>query len=183
MVRPSELRSLLDATQRKIEALKPFPGAGSRPLREIVGESYVQQLGNLSDAEAVQYLKTVDDAKLGQAYLILSKQLSNSVLIEVCLDYLARPTFTPRLIGMQIGVLLYGTYHRRASQMLATIIQDAQEQVGIRNLAYSSLKQINADNTMMEDVRQWIQSEPSIQASSLVEINWDFVNSFLSVGA
>jgi hypothetical protein len=136
-------------------------------------------LDSLPANEAIQYLRTIDDSKIVQAYLVLSKRLDDPTLAETCVDFLGRKTFGHRLLGAsEIGVLLYGTHDVDASRALASMISDPLELVQLRVLAYNSLELINKGSSarLLETIDQ---VEPE-SAGGLDRINWSFVDSFLT---
>lgn len=169
----TQLKSLAAEVEQQLQS----SGASPVLLNELVDKSLLQSLAKLTDDEAVPYLKSANDSNLPQAYLILSKRLSDSALADICFDYLMRPTFIPRLLGAsEIGIYLQGTSDRKASQVLAMMIRNTQEDSGLRCLAYRSLQLINQGM-----IYEMLQSALDIhhRKKLLENIDWKFVDSFL----
>jgi hypothetical protein len=150
-------------------------------LGDVLGASYLKKLESLSDAQAIEYLKTVDEAELVGAYHVLSKRLSPGVLAEVCREYMTRKTFRTRFIGIGgIGIWLMGTGDAVLSDLLAKIARDPHEHPAIRWTAYQSLERINKGESsvykaLIEDPEFW--SRP--MSTWIDRIDWNFVDSFL----
>ena len=138
----------LAALRAKIDCLRRQIDEESLPrdviIREEMGEPYIRELENLSDTEAVRYLRSVEDSRVWEAYWILSKRLNPDVLKKICLDYMVRPGSRARLTGVSaIGTLLKKTRDEEVSRLLARIVRNPEESDDIRLLAQCSLELVN----------------------------------------
>lgn len=170
-----ELQELAAAVKKQLDDA----GAGSISLNELVGKPYAEWLAKLTDLEAIDYLKNVDDDRLLHAYLILLRRLNPSVLAEACLRLMARPeTWARRLGAGDIGVLLQGTCSEKGSQALALIIRNPGERDDVRLIAYSSLELINNKVTALECLRRSVNGTRTSD-NMLEKVDWGFVDSFI----
>ncbi len=117
-------------------------------IRQDIGEGYARQLDRMSDAEAVEHLRSVDESRVLGAYIILKERLDRPTLAGICLDYLSRPGHDYRLTGaLEIGSCLKQTANREVCRTLAHIVRNAQEASDIRLAAYTSLELIDWGKT------------------------------------
>lgn len=156
-----------------------------RRLSEVLDESFVQKLEALSDLQAIEYLKTVDEPELSGAYYFLSKKLAPAALAELCLGYMTRRTFEARVIGIGgTGIWLMGTRDERVSRALAQIARDPAEHAAIRWKAYQSLECINKGESTSYKI---VLDDPSFWdrpiETWLDKVDWSFVDSFLDEAA
>jgi hypothetical protein len=169
-----ELHAKLDSLRLQIANLI----SSKEKVRERIGSSRANDLDKLTDAEAIQYLKSVDDSALMDGYLYLSERLDPTVLVEICTQYMARPARNARLTGIaRIGTLLKGTSDNEVSRTLARIVRDTNEADDIRLVAHTSLVLINKDRLLDKDEF----GSPAMEAedSALPWVDWHFVDSFL----
>lgn len=176
------LELLGDSIRDQLQAANPTGSC----LQELVDESHAGMLSSLTGVEAVQYLKSTEDAELLKAYLVLAKKFMSipdtTVIAELCMECLSRPSqsaYWARLIcADSIGIWVEGTGNKEASQALASIIRDSNESDQIRIAAYSSLELINGKDTVAERLRRKIKTDDP-PSTALQEIDWSFVKYFL----
>jgi hypothetical protein len=183
-----ELKAIALIQRQKVDAqTKRIVSIVGRPmsLAEIVGESYVQDLATMTEAEVVHHLRTASGEKLFHAYLILSTRpddvlrVNNPILAEVCLRFMASSKVLERSTGAgEIGIWLAETKDKNASHALALMISNNEETDAVRYAAYHSLELINNRITMLDRVRKKMQVKDSL-ISMINEIDWNFVRSFL----
>jgi hypothetical protein len=181
--RLKQLRALADSLREKIGDTKSLPGK----LREKIGESFIRDLEKLTDTEAVQCLKSVDDSKVVETYLILSKRLSSDALAEICLEYMKRSKPNTRLTGAGgIGICLKRTNNKEASNALAQMIRNPEESDDIKLAAYSSLELINYNRPLeststidVDELFQLLENDIPSPSDAIRTIDWSFVDSFL----
>ena len=138
----------------------------------------MQTLLSLADDEAVEYLREVDESTIVEDYFVLSKRLGVDALTALCREFLGRRAFRARLLGItQLGTILQGSYNREVSIELARVVRNANEDDGIRECAYSSLKLINVGNT--SQLLEYLESSLELSSTTSQRIDWDFVDSFL----
>ncbi len=180
----TEIRTLLDTLINEAKDA----GGSQASLKEVIGEVYANELSKMTDAEAVQHLRSLDGLKLLPAYLFLSMRMFRrvvaegclkSMLAEVCLKYMASSILTDRMMGASdIGIWLEGTNDKKASRALALMVRNTEETDRDRLSAYSSLQLINNKASPMDCLRR--STRPTIEAYDLLEeIDWIFVDSFL----
>lgn len=176
----TELKVVLDSLRKQLDDID----ATQTSLNEIIGESYANRLSNMTKAEAVQHLRSVDDSTLFHTYLKLSnlflfRNWNHPVLAEICLRYMASMKSLDRMMGAgDIGIWLEGTHDKKASQALALMIRNTEETDEIRRSAYSSLQLINNKATPLECLRR--ETRPTSESGNMLqEVDWIFVDSFL----
>lgn len=173
--RLSQLRARLHFLEEQIRALET--ALPNDALRAQIGERYAQELDRLTDSEATEHLRSVDDSRVRGAYLILSERLHAAVLAEICLEYLTRPGREARLTGAYgIGSCLKRTGNRQACRALALIVRNPDEADDIRRAAYVSLELIDWGRTLP---RPGASAEGIETESELGGVDWSFVDSFL----
>jgi len=177
----TELRAIADSLRKQLEDA----GGPRVSLDELIGESYAKELAGMTEAEAVQHLRSLDGLKLRRAYLFFSRRADNSqwanhpMLAEVCLKYMASSDILERMTGAgDIGIWLEGSHDKQASQALALMIRNTEETDEIRRSAYSSLQLINNKASPLDCLRRNI-GVTNAQHGLLQEVDWMFVNSFL----
>ena len=146
-------------------------------IRQQIGEGYAQQIDRMSDAEAVEHLRSVDEARVQGAYTILSERLDRATLAGICLDYLSRPGHEYRLTGaLGIGSSLKRTANREVCCTLAHIVRNTQEASDIRLAAYGSLVVIDWGKTLP---LLGSASESNEAKGELEHVDWGLVDYFL----
>jgi len=165
----------LDNLKREIAEIKSLTTLDR--IRQQVGEDYAQQLDRMSDAEAVEHLRAVDESRVEGAYTILSERLDRTTLAGICLEYLSRPGHDYRLTGaLGIGPSLKRTANREVCRILAHIVRNAQEASDIRSAAYGSLVIIDWGKTLPILGSASVSNEAK---GELEHVNWSLVDSFL----
>jgi len=176
-----DLKFMLDALEKHSVAI-----VGRRvSLDEIVGESYIQELANMTEAEAVHHLRSVSREKLLYAYSVLSirpyyaLRANHPVLAEACFRLMASSKGSERILGAgEIGIWLEGTKDKNASHALSLMISNNEETDAVRSAAYDSIELINNRKNLLDIARRNCQALDS-PSSVISEIDWDFVGSFL----
>src|SRR5713101_4843927 len=124
-----DLREIAASLTKQLQEIR-----GTRAsLDEIIGESYVKELASMTEAEAVQHLRSVDGLKLLHAYSVFSIRANYSlranhpVLAEVCLTFMGSSKTSDRILGAgEIGHWLEGTHDKQASHALALMIRNTE---------------------------------------------------------
>jgi hypothetical protein len=181
--RSTLLLARLRCLEKQLEDLTASPDT----TRGRIRESYVQDLKKLTVPEAVQYLTSVEESRVEEAYSILSERLHPAELTEICIGYMRRRGPRARLTGvLGIGRCLKRTYNKEASHALATIIRNPHEPEELRLLAYGSLELINwtrevdfAGSVAEGELFPLLQKDGPSGRDMLQAIDWSFVDSFL----
>lgn len=169
------LRKKLDSLKREIAELQSMITLDH--IREHIGEDYAHQLDRMSDAEAVEHLRSVDESRLQGAYIILSERLDPTTLAGICLEYLSRPGHDHRLMGaLGIGSALKCTDNREVCRTLAHIVRNTHEAGDVRSAAYTSLELIDWGKTLplFGSILKSDDASPGLE-----HVDWSFVDSFL----
>ncbi|MCX7428603.1 MAG: hypothetical protein NTW96_23630 [Planctomycetia bacterium] len=171
----ARLRAWAESKAQEIRdrlAAMPVPGVGGEAEK-----GYAKELERLTDSEAIEHLRSVDESRVVAAYLILSKRLDPNVLADVCLDLLARDGEKSRLTGaIGVGSCLKGTLDARASRALALTVRNRREGIDIRRAAYASLLLVNHGPRPAQREEGFEPGEPD---SALEGVDWGFVDSFI----
>lgn len=153
-------------------------------------ERYVEELEDLNESDAAEYLRSVDDARVWDAFSVLSDRLDRTSLAQICLELLRRPGVHTRLTGaFGIGSCFKGTFDDGASNALLQLIRDPHEVKGIGFMAYTSLEMIHFPGcsrppqaVVGAHSHELLEKRNASQTDILNRIDWDFVNSFDSRG-
>jgi len=147
---------------------------------ELVGEDYVRRLNELGETGAIEYLTFVPEEEIVKAYAVLWRRLSPPALVQVCLHYLTRATFWALMKGAgDLGPLLLGTHDKQASGALARVIRNPAVDERIRQSAYESLVDINSSADLDDVLDRSRVRHDAMLSGQRVEIDWEFVNSFV----
>ena len=156
-------------------------------------ENYVQELEGLSDSEAAEHLRSVDEPRVLDVYVFFEygrNKRSPATLAKMCFALIARSRRDVRLIGtMGLGQWLKDTSDRDALRELAAIVRDPREDPQIREAAYGSLLSINRSRFVewlkgapyqIPPIRTIPQKPDPNQNDVLLQyIEWTFVDFFL----
>ncbi len=169
------------------EQIRAFEAAAATDAQmSELHQRYANELGLLTDSEAVAHLRSIDDSEVPYAYLIISKRLDPSLLAAVCLQYLERTGRLARLTGASaIGSCLKGTSNDVASRALAQMVRNPEEPIEIRLAAYGSLELINwrrrsdpGEKTEEGNVSHLFRDGLVRDVDVYDAIDWGFVDSF-----
>jgi hypothetical protein len=170
----SRLNAELDSLKLQLRALDA--AVPEEALRGQIGEHYVRELESLTDSEAAEHLRSVDESRVQGAYLVLSTRLDRAVLASICLEYMRRPGHRARHTGVQgIGSCLKGSGNPEACRALARIICNQKEPRDTRIAAYGSLELIEGVTNRRTSVAggKRVPRDPE-----LGDIDWALVESF-----
>ena len=146
-------------------------------VRRGIAEEYVQKLDRMTNLEAAEHLRSVDESHIRDAYALLADRLDHATLARICMDYLSRPGRDHRFFGASgIGSCLKGTGNKEACRALALMIRNSQEETDIRLMAHMSLEIIDWGRTPLHG---GATPRPTHVESELEGVDWSFVDSFL----
>lgn len=176
------IKKKLDSLERDVAELQSLITLDD--IRQHIGEDYARQLDRMSDAEAVEHLRSVDDSRVEGAYVILSERLDRTTLAGICLEYLSHRGHDHRLMGaLGIGSALKRTHNREVCRTLAHIVRNIHEAGDVRSAAYTSLELIDWGKTLplFGSVLSLFGGvcESDEAEGELEHIDWRFVDSFL----
>ncbi len=168
----------IDANIRALEAAVP-----GEAIERQIGEEYVRRLRAMTDAEAIEHLRSADDSKILGAYYILSARVAPAALARVCLENLTSAKYNTRLGAAHwIGRFLKKTCDAEACRALANIVRRPDEANQIRLAAYASLEVINwgafprRRSVGNECLIASLMKEAPTENDGLDAIDWAFVD-------
>ena len=125
------LRALFESMATDIrERLAALPKSD---IGDKTYEACAKELEKLSDADSLDYLRSVDESRVAATYLILTKRISPDVLVDACFHLISRDEKRSRLTGVVgIGSCLKGTSDVDGSRILARIVRNRHEATEIR---------------------------------------------------
>jgi hypothetical protein len=173
-----------EVAQAKALAISILQGIGPADetrlsFNELIGEEYAFQLAKMTEAEAANYLDSVDSLTLLKAYLFFSRRLAGPVLAPACQRLMCSPKLADRYVGVGgIGIWLEGTQDKSASRTLARMIRNRGEVDKLRLAAYASLKLINKMSKAKGFFWRVVRATHTV-GDTLKDVDWDFVDLFL----
>ncbi len=171
-----------DALSKKVDQLQAE--RLSRSSEDKSRERYIRELEGANESEVAEYVKSVDDSRVIEAFSALKHRLTRTSLAQLCLDLLRRPGVNARYIGaLGIGSCRKGTCDQEATQALVQLIRDPNEAYNISLIAFTSLELIHfpkcsgPPEAITGTHSHGLPEEPNAGQPDLLSTMWDIVNS------